>query len=70
MIKAEIEGMQQVDRKDLVNKHKKKNEDKLTLVKTYPTLPCIYELFRKAHHHVLQSVRVAAVFAAPPRLAF
>ena len=71
MVNPEIERINQVDRKELLNKRKTNIDDKPTFVMTYHLpLTCIYERLRKAKHHALKSPTLALLLPAPPSLSF
>ena len=65
-VKPEIERVKNMDRADLLSKHKKEIDNRITLVLTYhPALTKVYEILQKEHRHTLKSQHLTSVLPSP-----
>ena len=70
-VKPKIERIKTMNRTDLLSKHKKEIDYRITLVLTYrPALTKVYEILQKTHRHTLKSQDLTAVLPSSPWLAF
>lgn len=63
--------MHQVDKRDLISKLERNDEDEIILVPTYHlAFTYNYGILRKVYYHIHKSLRLSAVLPSPPGLAF
>ena len=70
-MRPEIQKVNLIDRKNLLKKRPKYQEDSITLALTFhPALSIVFDVLKRAHRRVKKSPVLKAVLPKPPRIAF
>ena len=71
IIRPEIQKVNLIDRRNLLKKRPKHQEDSITVVFTFhPALNIVFDVLKRAHRHVQKSPVLKAVLHKPPRISF
>ena len=71
IIRPEIQKVNLIDRNNLLKERPKCQEDSITLVLTFHiALHIVFDVLKRAHHHVQKSLMLKVALPKPPRVAF